>query len=106
MERGKITWVDKITIIRDEVSKRPKVTCEGLWSGKDRGMIGRMLLKEMRKSSNKIIQAHKQADLKEQSEEIIEEKPKEPTRIVKETVKRKTFKRRNVKNVRGQRKSE
>lgn len=67
MERGKITWTDKIVIVRDEVSGKPKVTtCEGLWSGLDRRMIGRMLLKEMRRSSNTIKQKHKQADLNEE----------------------------------------
>ena len=63
MKRGEITWVDKITIIRDTVSRQPKVEVEGLWSGKDRRMIGRMLYKAMRVSSNVIIQKHKQADL-------------------------------------------
>ena len=63
MKRGEITWVDKITIIRDAVSRQPSVTVEGLWSGKDRRMISRMLYKAMRKSSNVIIQQHKQADL-------------------------------------------
>ena len=63
MKRGEITWVDKITIIRDEVSRQPKVEVEGLWSGKDRRMISRMLYKAMRVSSNVIIQKHKQADL-------------------------------------------
>ena len=65
MERGKITWEDKISIIRDEVSKRTKVTVEGLWSGKDRRLIYRAVLKEMRMAANKIIQRHKQADLME-----------------------------------------
>jgi len=63
VERGKITWLDKIVITRDEISKQPKVSVEGLWSGKDRRMISRMLYKAMRKSSNVIIQKHKQADL-------------------------------------------
>ena len=70
MKRGEITWVDKIIITRDEVSKQPKVEVEGLWSGKDRRMISRMLYKAMRKSSNVIIQKHKQADLIAIKEEI------------------------------------
>lgn len=59
MIRGK---EDKIVIIRDEVSKQPKVTVEGLWSGKDRHRIGRMLLKAMRTASYKERQIRKQAD--------------------------------------------
>jgi len=66
LERGKITWEDKIEITRDEVSKKPKLTCEGLWSGLDRRMISRMLLKAMRKSSNEIKGKHRQADLNEE----------------------------------------
>ena len=63
MNRGDIKWVDKITITRDEVSRKPSVTVEGLWTGRDRLMIGRMLLKAMRKSANEILKQHKQADL-------------------------------------------
>ena len=69
MERGKITWVDKIVIIRDEVSKLPKVTVEGLWTGKDRRIIGRALHREMRRQAYKVIQMHKQADLEIEKEE-------------------------------------
>lgn len=67
MERGK-DWIDKITITRDEVSHQAKVEVEGLWSGKDRRMISRMLLKKMRKEANVIIQKCKQADLKVKQE--------------------------------------
>ena len=67
MERGK-DWIDKIMITRDEVSKKPVVIVEGLWSGKDRRMIYRTLLKEMRRQANKIIHMHKQADLKVKKE--------------------------------------
>lgn len=97
MERGKITWKDKITIFRDEVSKKPKVTVEGLWSGKDRRMIYRTLLKEMRKSSNTIIQAHKQADL-------IEEKRIKGLERAREAKKLKKLKEEEKNNVRGQQK--
>ena len=62
MKRGEITWVDKIVITRDEVSKQPKVIVEGLWTGKDRKRIGRILHREMRRQAQKIIQMHKQAD--------------------------------------------
>ena len=63
MERGEIKWTDRIVITRDEVSKKPKVEVKGLWTGRDRLMIGRMLLKAMRKSANEILKQHKQADL-------------------------------------------
>lgn len=98
MERGKITWVNKIVIIRDEVSGKPKVTCEGLWSGLDRRMIGRMLFKAMRKSSNEIIQKHKQADLNEEKRMKALEKAREAKKVKK-------LLEEESKNVRGQRKS-
>ena len=69
MKRGEITWVDKIVIIRDEATRLPKVTVEGLWSGKDRRIIGRALHREMRRQAYKIIQMHKQADLIDQKKE-------------------------------------
>lgn len=59
MIRGK---EDKIVIIRDEVSKQPKVTVEGLWTGRDRNRIGRMLLKAMRTAAYKERQIRKQVD--------------------------------------------
>ena len=76
MERGK-DWIDKIIIIRDEVSKLPKVTVEGLWTGKDRGMISRTLHREMRRAAHIIIQKHKDADLlAKQTEEVkVDTKP-------------------------------
>jgi len=97
LKRGEITWEDKIIIIRDEVSKRPKVTVEGLWSGKDRAMISRMLQKEMRKSSNQIIQKHKQADLTEEKRTNAYNKMREAKKLKKE-------KEEEKKDVRGQRK--
>lgn len=90
-------WTDKITVIRDEESKRPKVTVEGLWSGKDRRMIYRTLLKEMRKSANAIIQKHKQADLIEKKREKGLEKAREAKKLKK-------LKEEESENVRGQRK--
>jgi len=63
MERGVIKWIDRIVITRDEVSKKPQVTVEGLWTGRDRLIINKALRKQMRKSANTIIQQHKQADL-------------------------------------------
>ena len=94
MKRGEITWVDKISIIRDEVSGRPKVTCEGLWSGKDRRIIGRMLLKAMRQSSNEVKKKHRQADLSE----IKRKKALEEARAAKKAKK----KLEEEENVRGQ----
>jgi len=59
VKRGK---EDKIVITRDEVSKQPKVTVEGLWTGRDRNRIGRMLLRAMRTAAYKERQSRKQAD--------------------------------------------
>lgn len=88
-------WKDKIMIIRDEESGRPKVTVEGMWSGKDRHMINRTLLKEMRRSTNKVIQMHKQADL-------IEKKRIEGLEKAREAKKLKKLKEEESENVRGQ----
>ena len=73
MIRGK---KDKIIIIRDEVSGQPKVTVEGLWTGKDRNRIGRMLLRAMRTAAYKERQIRKQADqeAKPKSVDPIEQK--------------------------------
>ena len=73
MERGK---EDKIVITRDEVSKVPRVQVEGLWTGRDRNRIGRMLLRAMRTAAYKERQVRKQADLKAKPKSIdpIEEK--------------------------------
>ena len=70
MERGVIKWIDRIVIMRDEVSKKPMVEVEGLWTGRDRLIINKALRKQMRKSSNTIIQQHKQADLLAKQEVI------------------------------------
>ena len=99
MERGKIIWVDKISIIRDKVSRRPKVTVEGLWTGKDRRMIGRMLLQEMRREAHKIIQIHKKADL-------IEQKRLEGLAKAREAKRIKKLLEEEKEDVRGQRNSE
>ena len=76
MSRGeKITWEDKIVIMRDEDSHKIKVVVEGLWTGKDRGMISRTLHREMRRAAHIIIQKHKEADLlASQGEEVKEVK--------------------------------
>ena len=73
MTRGK---EDKILIIRDEVSGQPKVIVEGLWNGKDRNRIGRMLLRAMRTAAYTERQVRKQADQANKPKEInpIEEK--------------------------------
>jgi uncharacterized membrane protein len=105
VERGK-DWTDKITIIRDEDSKRPKVEVEGLWSGKDRRTIYRMLLKEMRRQANKIMQMHRQADLKVKSEEQskidIKQKRLDALEKARAAKKLKKLKEEEKKDVRGQ----
>jgi len=77
VERGKINWEDKIVITRDEDSKKIKVVVEGLWTGKDRGMISRTLHREMRRAAHIIIQKHKEADLlaKQEEEKKVDIKP-------------------------------
>lgn len=97
MERGKITWTDKIVITRDEVSKRPKVVVEGLWSGKDRTMINRALHRLMRLSASRIIQKHKKADLIEERRLAGLEKARKAKKL------KKLEEEKN--NVRGQQKS-
>ena len=105
MERGK-DWTDKIIIFRDEVSKLPKVTVEGLWSGKDRRMIGRTLLKEMRRSANQVKQMFRQADLKESQEEQtkldIKQKRLDALAKARLAKKEKKLKEEEKKDVRGQ----
>ena len=103
MKRG-IDWIDKITIIRDEDSKLPKVTVEGLWSGKDRRMIGRALLKKMRKAANTIIQMHRRADLKVKKEEQskLDLKQKRLDALAKARAAKKLKKEEEKENVRGQ----
>ena len=106
MKRGEITWTDKIIITRDEESKQPKVFCEGLWSGKDRRMIGRALLKKMRKAANTIIKMHKQADLKvkqeEQSKLDLKQKRLDALAKARAAKKEKKLKEEEKKDVRGQ----
>ena len=63
-------WEDKIIITRDEVSGRPKVACEGMWSGKDRRMINRMMLKAMRLSSNEAKKVYKKACIEEEDNKV------------------------------------
>jgi len=109
VERGK-DWIDKIIIIRDEVSKLPKVTVEGLWSGKDRRMIGRALLKEMRRSSNQVKQMFRQADLIAIKKEIpvvdsVKQKRIDNMAKARLAKKEKKLKEEEKKDVRGQQKS-
>ena len=104
MERGKITWVNKIVIIRREGSKVPEITtCEGLWSGKDRRAIYRMLLREMRKSSNERKKLIKEAD-KQLKIDVIEKKRLDGLKKPRDA-KKADKKEEEGKNVRGQRKS-
>lgn len=108
MKRGEIKWVDKITIVRDGESRLPKVTVEGLWSGKDRRMIGRALLKQMRKAANTIIQMHKRADSinREEEDKKLELTKKRIDALAKARAakKEKKLKEEEKKNVRGQQK--
>jgi hypothetical protein len=106
VERGtKITWVDKIVITRDEVSKQPRVSVEGLWTGKDRRVISRALHREMRRQAQKIIQMHKQADLKAEPKSVdpIEQKRLAGLKAYWAAKKLKKLEE-EKKNVRGQRK--
>ena len=75
MERGERTWEDKITITREKVSRKPIVTVEGLWNGKDRLMISRMLHKKMRKARYDVLQSIKRA-----TPEPVQEEPKVTTK--------------------------
>jgi len=107
VKRG-VDWTDKIIITRDEISRKPVVSCEGLWNGKDRRMIYRMLLREMRKQANKIIQMNKQADLKvkkeKPSKDDIKQKRLDALAKARAAKKLKKEKEEEKKNVRGQRK--
>jgi len=73
MERGEIKWIDRITITRDEVSRKPVVNVEGLWNGADRIRISNLLRKAMRKAKNEIVKQHRQTD--PIVEEAVEVKP-------------------------------
>ena len=102
MERGK---EDKIIITRDEVSKVPKVQVDGLWTGRDRNRIGRMLLKAMRTAAYKERQVRKQADLKAKPKSVdpIEQKRLAGLKAYWAAKKLKKLEE-EKKNVRGQRK--
>ena len=80
MKRGEIKRVDKIVIIRDEGSEKIKIEVIGLWTGKDRHRIGRMLLREMRTAAYKERQVRKQADQEINKVEVFE--PIEQKRMV------------------------
>jgi len=102
VERGK---EDKIVITRDEVSKVPKVQVEGLWTGRDRNRIGRMLLRAMRTAAYKERQVRKQADLKAKPKSVdpIEQKRLAGLKAYWAAKKLKKLEE-EKKNVRGQRK--
>lgn len=68
MERGKQTWEDKIVITKDEATKKPIVEVEGLWTGKDRFIINRMLHRNMRKARYDVLKSIKKESPPEQSE--------------------------------------
>lgn len=98
MKRGEITWVNKIIITKDEVSKKPIVIVEGLWTGWDRLVINRALRRQMRTARNEITLKHKQADLIEQKRLAGLEKAMAAKKLKK-------LKEEEKKDVRGQRKS-
>ena len=107
MKRGKL-WEDKIVVTRDEVSKRPKVTCEGMWSGKDRRMINRMMLKAMRVSSNESKKIYKKAVLAEENSKAdsIKMKKVEALKLARAAKKaKKVLKEEELNNDRGKDKS-
>ena len=72
MKRGEINRVNKIVIIRDEGSKKIKIEVIGLWTGKDRHRISRMLLREMRTAAYKERQVRKQADQETKKVKIVD----------------------------------
>ena len=102
MERGK---EDKIIITRDEVSKVPRVQVEGLWTGRDRNRIGRMLLRAMRTAAYEERQVRKQADLKAKPKSVnpIEQKRLAGLKAYWADKKLKKLEEEKI-NVRGQRK--
>ena len=61
-----------ITITKDEKSNKIEIFCEGLWTGKDRHRISRMLLREMRTAAYKERQVRKQADQEIKKEKIVD----------------------------------
>lgn len=99
MERGENNSTNIITITKDEESKKIEVNVSGLWNGKDRHRISRMLLREMRSATHKEIQVRKQADLTTELEK------KRLAGLVKARAAKKEKKlEEEKKNVRGQRK--
>lgn len=103
MIRGK---KDLITITRDEVSKQPRVQVDGLWTGKDRNRIGRMLLRAMRTAAYQERQSRKQADQANKPKIIdpIEKKRLAGLKAYWAAKKEKKLKEEEKKNVRGQQK--
>ena len=95
---------DKIVITKDEVGKI-KVEVEGLWTGKDRHRISRMLLREMRSAAYKEKQFRKQADQADKPKIVdpIEQKRIEGLKAYWAAKKKKKLEE-EKNNVRGQRK--
>lgn len=99
MKRGK---EDKIVITRDEVSKVPKVQVEGLWTGRDRNRISRMLLRAMRSAAYQERQVRKQADLKAKPKSVDPIEQKRLAGLKAYWAAKKLKKEEETKNVRGQ----
>ena len=104
MERGKNNQKNIITITKDVESNKIEIICEGLWNGKDRHRISRMLLREMRVALYKEKQVRKQADQETNKVKIvdpIEQKRTEGLKKYWAAKKEKKLEEEN-KNVRGQ----
>ena len=99
MKRGK---EDRILITRDEVSGQPKVEVEGLWTGRDRNRIGRMLLREMRTAAYEERQLRKQADQEAKPKSVDPIEQKRLAGLKAYWVAKKLKKEEERKNVRGQ----
>jgi len=104
MTRGK---EDKIIIVRDEESKKIKITIEGFWTGKERIIIKRTLPKELRRHAHRYIQNQKRAtqvEKKQQEKSELEQKRLAGLKAYWAAKKEKKLKEEEKKNVRGQRK--
>ena len=106
VERGKNNK-NIITITMDEDLKI-KITVEGLWNGKDRHRIGRMLLREMRTALYKEKKVRKQADQKTEKVKIVDPTEQKRMEGLKKYWAAKKLKKLEEEkdNVRGQRKPE
>ena len=105
MKRGKNNK-NIITITKDEESNKIEIFCEGLWTGKDRHRISRMLLRAMRVAAYKERQVRKQADQETKKAKIVDPTEQKRMEGLKKYWAAKKLKKleEEKKNVRGQRK--